>query len=47
VQFEVTIERQKTEVDDLTERLRLQHEKHQQSVTELQTEHQQELDEVV
>jgi len=46
-QFEATLETQKDEIDELTERLRLQHGMHQQSVTELQSEHQLKLDEVV
>jgi len=47
LQFETTIERQKDELDELTERLQQQHEMHQQSVTELQSEHQLKLDEVL
>ena len=46
LQFEATIEKQKDELDELAERLRLQHDTHQQSVTDLQNEHQLKLDEV-
>jgi len=47
LQFEATIEKQQNEVDELSESLRLQHEKHQQSIMLLQNEHQQKLDEVL
>ena len=47
LQFEATVEKQQDELCELSARLQLQHETHQQSVTVLQSEHQLKLDEVV
>lgn len=47
MQFEATIEKQNDELDELSERLRLQEETHQQSLATLQNEHQITLEEVL